>query len=139
MNKLMIFPMSFMFLLTAFAVVSTGIHYTANYTYKTGSTSEQTTENFDIWAIGVGAGVILTAALAVAVIMGFNFFGTGFNETSQVMTFNAILYGGLWAGLSIAAARFLFSDIIISLFWIILTFLYVLGLGMQITSGSTTT
>lgn len=138
MNKLMIFPMSFMFLLTAFAVISTGIHYTADYSYTTPSGTS--TENFDIWSIGIGAGIVLTAALAAAIIMGFNFFGTGFNSTSQVMTFNAILYGGLWAGLSVVSAIFLLSEIVISLLWIILTFLYVIGLGQQMAAagGATT-
>jgi hypothetical protein len=137
MNKLMIFPMGFMFILTAFSIISTGTHPTTDYTYtSSGGGGTTTTDEFDIWMIGVGAGVVLIAALAAAIIMGFNLFGSGFNETSQTMTFDAILYGGLWAGLSVVAASFLFDEMIISLFWIILTFIYVLGLGMEM-SGNT--
>jgi hypothetical protein len=134
----MVFPMAFMFLLTAFSVVGTGIHYTANYSYvHSGSGSMDTTPTYDLWSLGLGAGIILTVALAAAIIMGFNLFGSGFNETSQKMTFNSILYGGIWAGLTIISSQFLFDQIMISMFWVMLTFIYVLGLGMQMqgTSG----
>ncbi len=122
-----------MFMLTAFSIVGTGIHYTANYSYThSGSGSMNTTSNYDLFSMGVGAAIILSVALAAAIIMGFNLFGSGFNQTSQSMTFNAILYGGIWAGLTMISGNYLFDQIIITMFWIMLTFVYVIGLGMQI-------
>jgi hypothetical protein len=79
--------------------------------------------------------VILIAAMAIGIIAGFGLFGSGLTEMSQGMIFSGILFLGLWASLSIVSVRYLFDSGILSLFWVSLTVMFVVGVGTHMTNS----
>ena len=146
MNKLLIFPMAFMFLLTIFATVYTGIYYsgqTGDYSNQSGTEIQGETgtveipnagtKTYNIWQSGTGyAMVILIGAVAIGIIAGIKILGSGLSDPSQSMIFNGILFLGLWACLTVISSQFLFDTSIAIILWISLTMIYVVGLGIHI-------
>lgn len=149
MNKLLVFPLAMMFLLTMFAFSyiggTYGIGNSENYSSSTGiNTTEGSgtvdipragTQTFTIWS-SAAAMVILIAAIAVGIIAGIKVLGSGLNDTSQKMIFNSVLFLGLWACLSAVSSNFLFGLTIITFLWVGLTIMYVIGVGVQISNSS---
>lgn len=148
MNKLLIFPLAFMLLLTIFSMVYAGAVYSPDSTpdYSTidgieinGSpTSVEIPEagsyTFDIWDT-TGFLLILTAAIAIGILAGINFLGSGLSETSQKMLFDSVLFGGVWGCLSIVSSDFMFSIAYTALLWLCLTLIYIIGVGMHMTQS----
>jgi hypothetical protein len=146
MNKLLIFPMSFMFLLTIFSTVYTGVYYSgqsSDYSSQSGTEIQGETgtveipsggiETYNIWESGTGyAMIILIGAITVGIIAGIKILGSGLSDPSQSMIFNGILFLGLWACLTVISSQFLFDSAIAIILWISLTMIYVIGLGMHI-------
>lgn len=152
MNKIMMFPMLFMFLLTAYAVVASGETYesvTDDWS-ETGEITHNTTVGDDtgfviipegdsglinVWFTGAVLALLLIA-IAVAIIAGMKVLGTGLNAFSQTTLFNSILFLGLWTGLTVVSASFFFDTPILTMVWISLTTMYAVGLGVHITGSS---
>lgn len=147
MNKLIGFPLAFMFMLTIFAMADSGDTYSGGHTnlsneWAVNNPSQSGTINIDekksseynIWGLS-GALVILISAIAIGVLMGFKVFGSGFSDVSQTMVFAAILFIGLWTLLSIVAQEYLFGMIFTQILWISMTIAYIVGLGTYLSGG----
>lgn len=94
------------------------------------------THTFNIWTSGLGAAlVILIAAMAIGIIAGITIWNSGLTEMSQGMIFSGILFLGLWASLSIVSVRYLFDSSVLSLFWVVLTVMFVIGVGGHMTNS----
>jgi len=138
MNKLLMFPFAILFLLTLFALIYTGVSFSSstedisanfNGSYKIAAT-HQSYSGFSMNSLIL----ILLAGLAVATIAGFNLFGSGLSTTAQKIIFNSVIFGGIWAILSVITGQLMFNDPvgIIFYFWMILTILYIIGITVQI-------
>jgi len=150
MNKLLIFPIGFMFLLTMYAVVYTGSTYsgdTENYQSQNGTIVQGESgsvyipnagsKSFDIWdSLAGSAMVIIAGALAVGVISGIRILGSGLSEMSQSLVFNAIIFLGIWACLTVFAQDFLFDSIMTKLLWVALTLIYCIGLAIHLNGSA---
>lgn len=153
-NKLIIFPLAFLFILSIFSIFFDDQSYIGSSNdyedlgkirYRENESTNNSGEiylpeggshSFNIWNTGLGAGmVILITALAIGIIAGIKVFGWGVSELSQSMIFNSILLMGLWACLSVVSIRYLFDSSVMSLFWVSLTVIFVLGVGTHITSS----
>jgi hypothetical protein len=118
MNKMLIFPLGIMFLLTLMVSLTTSIHpigSSDDYTNQsginiTGSDKEQGSvqipragsQTFDIWG-PTGIMVIMIIAISIGIIGGIHILGSGLSSESQMMIFNAIFFLGLWACLTIVS------------------------------------
>ena len=149
MNKLMIMPLAFMFLLTIFAMMYTGNTYTdttEDYS-KTGELTINATEDdageieipgageqeLNVWDNEdmIGAMIIIGIAIAVGIVAGVTVLGSGLKEFSQTLIFNSILFMGLWAVLTVIASAYMFATSIATVFWFSLTTIYMIGLGIH--------
>lgn len=155
MNKLLMFPLTFMLILSIFCIFFSGKVY-SGYITKTGESevSSHTSEQWsDIeWALYNASFeanarkhavslqnmytvlALLTLAFALAGIAGLKLFGSGLSVFSQLLIFNATLYGGIWACLTLNSIQVIFKDgfNIGSVIWTMLTIFYVLGMAVQI-------
>jgi hypothetical protein len=142
--------MAFMFILTLFAGVFTGTHTTTDSDdYSTSQDPIQEGDNvtidipsadsqeLNIWDT-TGAMVILVIAISVGIIAGIKVLGSGLSDMSQNLIFNAILFLGLWAVLSIVSADFLFETTLVTLFWVTLTTIYIIGMGIHLNGSGAT-
>ena len=147
MNKMLLFPMALMLILSMYGMIYTGYTYTPDSTEDYSNTSadvdgdptyvdipEAGSYTFDVWD-NSGFLLILTAAIAIGVIAGVNFLGSGLSDTSQKMLFDSVLFGGIWACLSVAAVDFMFVNTYTSLLWLILTMVYIIGVGSHMTQA----
>jgi len=156
MNKLLIFPMAFMLILAIFAMLNVNqVYYgqidekgtplyLGNKTYDDLTDFQKAIVDYQAEQAAMSGKItlqslitivaILTLALALAGVAGIHIFGSGLSTFSQKLIFNAALFGGIWACLSINSYLILFKDSIgiASMVWVILTFMYVLGMGIQI-------
>lgn len=150
MNKLLIFPMAFMLILTIFGSVFSNYHptgTTGDYSNQSGAVvqGENATvdipsgdsETVNIWTTA-GAMVILILAISIGVIAGIKILGSGLSDMSQNLIFNGILFLGLWACLSAISAVFLFDTSISTLLWIFLTTIYIIGMGIHLNGSGAT-
>lgn len=146
MNKMMLIPLGFMLILTMFAAM-----YTGNMSSGTGTTDDysnssgiNTTEGsgyvdvpsggshtFNIFSTE-GVIAILIAAIAVTIVAGIKVLGSGLNDMSQNLIFNGILFGGLWACLTIISSTMLFGYVYTELLWVFLTVTYIIGMGIHL-------
>lgn len=149
MNKLLLFPIAVMFILTIFSSIfsdeyysgSTPDHSSTGEIVVDNSTTEITvpeggSHSFNIWGIS-GAMVILTIAVTVGILLGIHVVGSGISDTSQKMVFSSILFLGLWTYLSIVSAEFFFALAITTIAWVGLTMIFILGVGFHMTQGDT--
>lgn len=136
MNKALLFPLVFMFILTMFAAVwgQTGFYNTVNGEPGNISVSGGSAE-FDMWSVA-GIMVLLFAAVAIGTIAGMHFLGSGLSDTSQNIIFTSILFLGLWACLTVISRNYLFDSAITMILWIALTVMYVVGVGTTVTGAS---
>ena len=149
MNKLLLFPLTVLFLMSIFTAVFTETFYSAdspdyssdeNITVggETGSVDipNAGSHTYNMWGLG-GAVVILTVALTVGILAGIHVIGSGLSDTSQKMMVSGIMFGGLWACLTVISGTTFFSTTTSQLCWFGLTFVYVLGFGLHMTTGDT--
>lgn len=158
MNKLLIFPMAFMVVLAMFAMFYTTQSYYGSVdekgspiyqygkSYNDLTPEEKALLNYSAnqaqnGKISLQNLISIVAILALAITLagaaGFNIFGSGLSVFTQKLIFNSVLFGGIWACLSINSYLVLFKDGvgIAAIIWIILTLMYVLGIGIQIDAG----
>lgn len=151
MNKMMIFPLGFMLILTLFsALYSSGsyIGSSEDYSNVTGISVDDAnrtvqipnagSKTFNIWTSGLGyAMVILYAAIATGTIAGIKFLGSGLSDLSQSIIFNSILFLGLWAVLSVASSHYMFDSSVTIFIWVGMTTVYIVGMGIHINGNAT--
>jgi hypothetical protein len=143
----MLFPLGFMIVLSIFAVAYTGETYdsgiTEDYSNVTGNIEgdptyveipEAGSYEFDIWTTA-GIMLILTGAIAAAIVAGISVLGSGLGGISQSLILNSILFGGLWACLSAVAQEFVFSNDYTSILWTFLSITYIIGVGSHMTGA----
>lgn len=145
MNSLMLFPLGIMFVLTIITSMYTSETYLGTSgdfnsdddiiinedgVNKTGSIDIPETESqtFDIWD-STGAMLILTAAIAAAILAGITVLGSGLSDRAQGIIFDGILYLGLWACLTIVARELIFAITFSMIIWVIITTMFIIGLG----------
>lgn len=75
---------------------------------------------------------IVAAALVVGIAGGIRILGSGISDQAEMMLFNIVLFMGFWACLTIVSSQFLFSNIILTLFYLIITIIYVIGFGLHV-------
>ena len=128
-----------MLVLTIFSIVYTGQHYDSGAQYYNGSyhskSGDITIPSYNIW-YATAAVAIIASALAVGVAVGFNFLGSGMSDTSQKMIFDAIVFLGIWAVLSVANVRVLFATTVMSFVWTGMTVMYCIGMAIFVNSVS---
>lgn len=142
MNKLLIFPLGIMFMLTVYAVAYTGdtatgnsenfsdaSHIGVNGTADFGEVNIQK-ETFNIWG-ATGAMVILIASIGVGIVAGIKLLGSGLSDTAQTLIYQSILFLGLWACLSVMTSQIMFAESIITFVWVGLTIMFIIGLGLH--------
>ena len=130
MNKLIIFPLLFMFMLTVFINL-----FGAYPSSTTLAVPHAGSRWFDIGSPS-SILLILTLAITIGTISGFTFLGSGFSDFSQKLMFDFAIFIGIWSCLTIIASSYLFSNAIFTTLYLIITFLYVIGIGMMATDGS---
>jgi hypothetical protein len=146
MNKMMLIPLGFMLVLTMFAAIYTGNMETAtgttdDYSNSSGiDTSEGSgyvdipsggSHTFNLWSTE-GVIAILITAIAVGIVAGIKVLGSGLSDMSQSLIFNGVLFGGLWACLSIVSSTIFFINPITEIFWVFLTISYIIGMGIHL-------
>jgi len=148
LNYLLVFPLGILLTLTVFSVAFSGqtllgtMDEEVNFSDLDGITINGTdsgsvelpqvpNQKFDVWSLK-GALVILAIALVLGAIAAINVIGSGLNDEGTQIIFNAIIYLGLWACLTVMALDLLMTPEIVFLFWIVLTFMYVIGVAMEI-------
>jgi hypothetical protein len=147
MNKMLIFPLGIMFLLTLMVSLTTSIHpigSSDDYTNQsginiTGSDKEQGSvqipragsQTFDIWG-PTGIMVIMIIAISIGIIGGIHILGSGLSSESQMMIFNAIFFLGLWACLTIVSGTVFFANFITIMLWFAITMMFVVGLATHL-------
>lgn len=147
MNKMLLFPIAVMLLLSVFGMIYTGATYapdsTEDYSNSTVDVDgdptyvdipEAGSYTFDIWG-NSGFLLILAAAITVGILAGINVLGSGLSEASQKMLFDSVLFGGIWACLSVASVDFMFVNAYSSLLWLVLTMIYIIGVGSHMTQA----
>ena len=148
---MLVIPIAFMFLLTMYAVMYTGETYegsSGNYTatgeINMSSEDEEASvsipsggsHSFNIWSLETGGALlIITTAMAVGIVAGVTVLGSGLKEFSQTLIFNGIMFLGTWACLSVVAGPFLFIEDVGIALWFVLTFMFMIGLGMHMTAA----
>jgi hypothetical protein len=127
MNKLMMYPLMILLILALVSLV-----------YSNTSLGSGTVDIEDVGSWIVDASsitnvvLIITGAIGIVIAQGFSLFGTGFSNTSQSMTFNAIVFLGVWTLLTAAAFELTVSEPIFSFLWLALTLSYIIGLGEHV-------
>ena len=136
MNKMLMFPMAILFILTLYSVISGPVGWSTSQNITSGNpVGNIQIPSYNLW-IGTAAVLILITATTLAIAAGFNLFGSGFGPFSQRTIFYSALYFGLWGCLSVASIRLLFTTWEMSFIWVILTVIYVFGFSEALRSGS---
>jgi hypothetical protein len=92
---------------------------------------ESSKQTFNIWTTE-GTIIIITVCIGVGILAGITVLGSGLKEFSIKLIFYGILYMGIWACLSFAASTYLFNIDLMLYFWVALTLIYVMGVGIQL-------
>ena len=80
--------------------------------------------------------MIFTAIIAIALIAGFQIFGSGLNEEATRILIQATVYGAIWVMLSIMVQGLIVSIEIFGLIlYLMLTFLYIVGVVKKMFGG----
>jgi hypothetical protein len=149
MNKLLLIPLALMVITTMISFADSGATYESVLDDRNPETitigNETTTINipnaeeqsFSIWE-STGLVALLIIAIAVGTVAGVNILGSGLSDTSQMLLFNSTLFLGAWATLTVFSSNILFGsgETIMFIFWIVLTIVYVIGLGLHMTGGT---
>jgi len=152
MNKLFVFPLAFMYLVSIFVFLDTAIEPSG--TSPDFSDSDQITINedgvdknstvqipsagsytFNLWETA-GILYILLTAVALGVVASIGILGSGLSGLGQNLIFNSVLFLGMWACLTVVSAEFMFENFIMTLIYMVMTMMFVTGLGMHMSGGS---
>lgn len=151
MNKLMIFPLAMMFLISvvifmANAVAPTGnspdsssgdtIYINDTDTEKAGRIDIPTanSQTIDMWGT-TGLMAVMLIAIGIGIVAGVHIIGSGFSDTSQRMIFSAFFFIGLWIALTVVSSTLMLDNIFTQMIWIGITLMYFVGLGTFLTGG----
>jgi hypothetical protein len=141
MNKLLVFPLAFLLLVTLFLTLYSGklddsggtIH--ANSTGSYINTPGGGQHNFNIWNSPTAALGIIIAAILLGGVTSIHFLGSGLGEFGNKLVFDSIMFLGIWGALTLMTFQVVFSTLMFSILWMLLTFIYVVGLGIHISSS----
>lgn len=145
MNKILMFPLAIMLLLTIFSVLYTGEEYITDTIDMSEIDSMQLngtdtggadltvgeSQEFDMWGLE-GALLILIIAIAIGTVAGIKVLGSGLSDESVHILFSSTVFLGLWGVLSIVSIDFMFSVIYTVMLWLVLTIMYVIGVTISI-------
>jgi hypothetical protein len=145
MNKLLLFPLAMLFILSLFVFLESAVQPSGtsdDYTNTSGITIDEDEryveipsaepQTFNIWGTS-GPVVIVIAAIAVGIISGISFLGSGLSPLSQSMIFNSIVFFGIWTCLTVVSASLMFENIVMIIIWLCLTMMFMLGLSIHLT------
>jgi len=144
MNKLLMFPLALMFIISIFVFLETSIQpegSSDDYSNSSGiviggdngtvDIPTASSQTFNIWGVG-GVMIIITAAVAIGIVAGIKVLGSGLDDLSHSLVFNGILFLGLWSCLTIVSRELMFENIIMQILWLTLTMIYMLGFATHI-------
>ena len=144
MNKLLMFPLAVMFMVSMFIFVSLAVSpvtETGNYSNTSGiiiddeehyiDSDSGKSQSIELWAVGAFL-ILLGIALAAGIVSGISFVGSGLTDTSQKMIFLSIMFLGLWGALTVISTTIFFDNIIMTVIWLNLSFTFVVGLAFEI-------
>ncbi len=151
MNKFLMFPYAIIIMIAIITIAMSNDYgagmFTGNHTVETSGniTIDENVTTVNLPESGEmniqfteleGALVILTIAIAIAIVAGIHVLGSGLSDTSQRLIFYSAIYLGIWAVFSILASPLLFAIASFGiLIWIILTLMVVIGFAGEV-SGS---
>lgn len=145
MNKLLVFPLVIMFIVSIIlyaqaAVTPEGI--TDDYNETSGinidgdnRTISQPTagpQTLNIWTT-TAAVLIIISAIAIGIASGIQALGSGLSETSQKYIMVGFIYLGLWACLTVITSTMLFETTLTTVIWFGITMIFMLGLAAELT------
>ena len=140
MNKLILYPLFLLFLISVFTQMlntggasfgyggETGEEITGNQTL-TGEESELELDNAELsldFTMTTGLVAVIAGAIALGLI-GIKVLGSGLDSYSIKIIWNGIVFYGLWSIFSVLAFNAISSIWLGSIFWFLLTFIYSLG------------
>lgn len=151
MNKLVMFPLTIMIILTFISFVS-GTTYQSTYDPNQGGTHNSTTDgdthsgtyntgaakiNINIWALAAvisGVMILLLTAVGIGIVSGIEVLGSGLGEMAQRLIFKSVFWIGLWTILSLAVLGLLTIDTtgLSLMFWVAISFIEAIGLGFEL-------
>ena len=144
MNKMLLFPLVIMFIISMVLFASTAMKpeaATEDYSDSSGVTidgSNRTvlipqaeTQTINIWLVG-GAIAIVIAAVAIGIVSGIQFLGSGITETSQRYVVVGFIYLGLWACLTVITSAMLFDSLLTTIIWFGITIIFMFGLSEEL-------
>jgi hypothetical protein len=149
MNKLLVFPLALMFLISVIIFMETSIEplgtspdmSSGDKIYINGSQTENAnvtipkagTFSFNIWDNGLMA--IMLIAIGVGIVAGIGILGSGLSDTAQGMIFASIFFIGLWVGLTVISSTIMLENMFTQVIWVGITLVYFVGLGTHISGG----
>jgi hypothetical protein len=144
-NKMMVFPLGVMIVVSLFAVVYSGLTYSdtlpeqtnfGNITFNDTSSDQTATGgtdtgivSIDFWTVFTAI-IILGGSIAIGIASGIAAFGFHLSERAQSLIFNSSLFLGLWVSLSVIILDIIFGSTVLMIGYIGLSIMYMVGLGM---------
>jgi len=151
MNKMLIFPLALMFLISVLIFMQTAVaplgsspdqSGSGDKIYINGSVTEDVnvtipkagTNTINIWG-AEGLMAYMLIAIGIGIVAGIHVLGSGITTKSQEMIFIAVFFIGLWIALTIISATLMYDNLFTSIIWIGITLVYFVGLGTELTGG----
>lgn len=141
MNKLLYFPLGFMLILTIVGMFYNPAFsfsaYSSDFSHTTGGINNSSIDIPNAGSINVNISsssaiiVLLIGAIAAGIGGGISILGSGLGENAQKIIFMSVVYMGLWTVLSLFASSVIFVNDIMTVLWIVLTILFVIGFSNQ--------
>ena len=146
MNKLLTLPLTLMLMISIYIGMMTSVEpegSTGDYSDSSGITltqesgtnttahvniPEASSQTFDIWNAETGILIIVGIALAVGIVAGIKVLGSGLDDLSHRMIFNAMFFLSLWTCLTIVSRDLMFENWVTGFLWMGLTLMFSLGL-----------
>ena len=148
MNKLLLFPIGILLLITLYVVVSGGTYFLSdseNISSYEGMEINGTdtgevyipqagTSEFDMWGLQ-GAIAILLIIMVVGVVAGISVFGSGLKDASINILFICALYLAFWGVLTAVTIDFFSGTEMAFLLYVAMSLMYVIGIGQEISAS----
>jgi hypothetical protein len=147
MNKLLVFPLALMYLISIFVFINISVNPSGSSTdfrdisgisidnqNRNVSVDDAEPKTFNIWNAS-GIMFILLTAIALGVVAGIGFLGSGLSDTAQGMIFSSILFLGIWTCLTIVTSTLFFDNMITDVMYMGITMMFILGLGIHLSGG----
>jgi len=150
MNKLLMFPIAFLFIIALFTVTlgatkspASSEDFSQSGEFVLNGTDDASgdfsiegaeTVSFDIWGVE-GLLVLLSIGVAVGIVAGIKILGSGVDALTHALIFNGIIYFGIWAALTIISSDIMFENGVMGFTWMGLTLMFVLGFTRETQEG----